>query len=182
MLCHTPYLVVRNTEHKCLLLVAEIERIKSQNTTIKMQYIEVEHTDNDDTSTQISDSSNDNDSDDELVKATIDWINGKQSLTKKNQFDDHQQVSQTAGTKHQSRLEKLKSQVPRLPRQLKNQSENDVQNSNEFDYASMQHSKQNITNPNGKLQRLMRLNHVPIPSGFESDIHGFVKCQPPSQF
>lgn len=157
-----------------ILIVAEIDEILSRNKFNRIQCTRSDFIDDiDDEGT--NDESDSTDSENER-EATLAWINGgtKQSGDNKDPIDDVPKELRinTAGTQHQSRLEKLKTQAPRFPRPLKSQSISD--SSHGPSDADTQEFKQPVSIP-AKMGRRQLLNKVPMPSGHERETDGFLK-------
>lgn len=159
---------------KKLCFVAEIDEIVSRN---KFTTFKCTESVSNDIAESDRDSVSSTDSGDECVRATLNWINGNNSSNTKNRIDSYELSAISAGSQHQSRLEKLKSQPTRFPRPLKSESNND--GSNDLSDADMQRFERILKVPTGR-RRL--LNKAPMPSGHEVETHEFLKHNPNNLF
>lgn len=170
---------------------AEIEGIKSRNKSNRLECSRSDILDSDDCDEDEDDSVASSDSGSDYAQATLNWINNSNvppsnavtlpavtvaiSPTNIESFDDVPEESRTisAGSQRQSRLEKLKAQMPRFARPLKSPSNSD--RSHDLDDTDTRQVEKNVTSPTG---RWRLLNLVPIPSGHERETDKFLKCNP----
>lgn len=134
------------------------------------KFTKFECTESDDSAKSDRISVSSTDSENECMRATLNWVNGNNSSNTQNRIDSNELSTISAGSQHQSRLEKLKNQLPRFPRPLKSESNSDA--SHGLSDADIQRFERNVNVSKGR-RRL--LNEALMPSGHEVGTHEFLK-------
>lgn len=159
------------------MLPTEFDEIKSKNGLHRIQCSRGDSIDENVNETD-QDSDTSDDSGSECERATLSWMNGNNVVNNDEKIADTQTEVRlfSTGFQHKTRLEKLKSQMPRYPRPLKTTS---ISGSSQgLSDADIQQFKQHVSIP----RRRLLLNNVPMPSGHEQERDGFLKYNPKDLF